>query len=81
LKVIGFAWSSFELYWEAGFAALFRYKAREQNCRVPRHHIEGTFRLGSWVNNQRSQRRRMPTQRRQRLNEIGFVWRLRKGRH
>ena len=36
--------------WEEGFAALTTFKAREGHCRVPPLHVEGTFKLGQWVN-------------------------------
>ena len=39
--------------WEEGFAALTTFKAREGHCRVPYLLVEGTVRLGQWVNIQR----------------------------
>ena len=58
--------------WEKGFAALIKFKAREGHCRVRRLHIEGKYKLGQWVANQRA---KVSAERRMRLNNIGFVWR------
>jgi superfamily II DNA or RNA helicase len=74
LDDIGFVWDPFESAWEEGFAALTTFKAREGHCNVPAHHVEGPFKLGSWINARRMWRDRMPAARRQRLDAIGFVW-------
>jgi Helicase associated domain len=71
LNAIGFVWDPHEYAWEKGFAALAKFKAREGHCRVPQSHIEGTYRLGQWVANQRA---KVSAERRKRLNAIGFVW-------
>jgi hypothetical protein len=60
--------------WDEWFGLLMRFKARKCHCRVPQGHIEGTFNLGSWVSVQRRSRHKMPAERRQRLDAIGFVW-------
>ena len=60
--------------WERGFAALSTFRAREGHCYVPRHHIEGRVKLGSWVSIQRYRKELVPDERKQRLNAIGFVW-------
>jgi hypothetical protein len=41
---------------------------------VPQRHDEGSFNIGKWVNRQRAMRDSMSAERRQRLDEIGFVW-------
>lgn len=64
--------TTFESYWEEGFSALEKFKARTGQCNVPLKHCEGKFPLGVWVSNQR--RYSMSAERRQRLNKIGFVW-------
>ena len=71
LNAIGFIWDDKEHAWEQGFAALTKFKAREGHCRVPQSHIEGKYRLGQWVANQRA---KVSAERRKRLNAIGFVW-------
>jgi len=60
--------------WERGFAALVEFKAREGHCNVPFSHTEGNFALGRWVNKQRAKRKTPRPERRQQLEEIGFVW-------
>jgi Helicase associated domain/Type I restriction enzyme HindI endonuclease subunit-like, C-terminal len=53
LDAIGFVWDVLASAWEEGFAALMTFKAGEGHCNVPQRHVEGTFKLGTWVNNQR----------------------------
>jgi superfamily II DNA or RNA helicase len=74
LDAIGFVWDAPVAAWEEGFAALTKFMRREGHCRVPSRHIEGTFNLGGWVQLQRTNRERMPIERRERLDAIGFVW-------
>lgn len=76
LEDLDFEWDPVANFWEAGFAALERFKARLGHCRVPARQIEGTYRLGSWVSNQRHRRDTMPVERRQRLEALGFEWSL-----
>ena len=51
-----------------------QFKSREGHCRVPRGHEEGSFKLGTWVVNQRNRRNNLSVERKQRLKAI--VWRL-----
>jgi superfamily II DNA or RNA helicase len=74
LDAIGFVWDALENAWEEGFAALTKFRAREGHCRVPALHIEGAFKLGTWVSHRRKSRDTMPAERRKRLDAIGFVW-------
>jgi Helicase associated domain len=76
LDAIEFNWDPHDDAWEKGFAALKQFKAREKHCQVPRGHQEGAFNLGTWVVNQRNRRGTLSVQRRQRLDAIDFVWRL-----
>ena len=76
LEAIGFEWDALASDWETGFSALERFRAREGHCRVPKGHVEGEFRLGSWVIHRRSSSEDLPTERRQRLEGIGFLWDL-----
>jgi superfamily II DNA or RNA helicase len=41
-------------WWEEGFASLQVFVAREGHARVPRRHLEQGFRLGQWVDGQRT---------------------------
>jgi superfamily II DNA or RNA helicase len=74
LDAIGFIWDVVESRWEEKFAALMAFKSREGHCNVPEGHVESTFNLGIWVLNERSKHTTMSARRRQRLDEIGFVW-------
>ena len=75
LDAMGFVWDQLQSAWEEGFAALATFKAREGHCRVPDDHVEGTYKLGTWVGVQRNTRKdSMSAERKQRLNAIGFVW-------
>ncbi len=74
LDALGFDWDPLASNWETGLAALEKFCAREGHCRVPRGHVEGGFKLGNWTNNQRNARKSMPTERKQRLEAVGFEW-------
>ena len=58
--------------WVCGLKA---FKAREGHCRVGASHIEGDFKLGFWVSTQRRKKNKMSDERKQRLDDTGFVWR------
>jgi hypothetical protein len=74
LDDIGFVWDPHDTNWENGFAALQIFEEREKHCRVPSGHTEGDYSLGNWVTAQRTFKDAMPSYRRQRLDELGFVW-------
>jgi hypothetical protein len=60
--------------WERGFAALRKFRARERHCCPSRRHVEGGFNLGQWVSVQRYHKGLLSTERKRRLDAIGFVW-------
>ncbi len=81
LDELGFVWDPFEQDWREGLRHLRAYKQREGHCRVhASFKAEDGYRLGSWVSNQRkpfNRRRtkdRLSPERRQQLEELGFVW-------
>jgi hypothetical protein len=76
LDRIGFVWSWRDFAWQRGFAALLKFKRREGHCRVSRQHREDNYRLGDWVAVQRSKRDALSPQRRRRLDNIGFEWKV-----
>ena len=78
LDEIGFIWDPVTADWEEGFAALEVFKKREGHCRVPAVHKEGDHNLGNWVRVQRNNKANLTAERVQRLDEIGFVWNVRK---
>jgi len=60
--------------WEKGFAALSRFRARKGHCCPSRYHIEGKFKLWTWVITQRYCKDNLSAERKRRLDAIGFVW-------
>jgi hypothetical protein len=77
LEGLGFVWDTSSDRWDEGFNYLKTYKDREGHCLVRQDHSENGSRLGGWVSVQRTRRNTMPKERRQRLEELGFVWKVR----
>ncbi|MGC5400826.1 Helicase associated domain protein [Streptomyces sp. DT20] len=70
--------------WTANLAAARQFYEREGHLTVPRKHVETVlaegdrelqYRLGAWVNNQRSRAAALPPERAERLSRIGMRWR------
>jgi hypothetical protein len=80
LDAIGFIWNWRDYLWDRGFAALLKFKRREGHSRVPIFHIEGNYKLGSWVSIQRQRRKELSIERKARLNKVDFVWKADRGR-
>jgi hypothetical protein len=74
LDELGFVWDVLETDWEEGFNYLKAYNRTANHCNVPKMHKEKGFPLGIWVSEQRVNKDKMSSERRQRLDEIGFVW-------
>jgi len=76
--VPGWVWDArdYDERWEQGFAALVAYVKAEGNARVPRFHVAADgYSLGEWVSHQRSKKKRMPADRRARLEALnGWFW-------
>ena len=77
LDALGFVWDPHDTQWEEGFGFLQKFHQRKGHCRVPVTHCEKGYRLGRWVVKQRQGRDTMAPQRRQRLDALGFVWKVR----
>ena len=77
LDDLGFVWDPLEAQWEEGFRSLVKFHQREGHCRVPQRHREEGYRLGQWVSVQRGSKDTMLPERRQRLDALGFVWKVR----
>ena len=77
LNALGFVWYPFDVDWEQGCHYLAIYSKREGHCQVPYGHIEDGFRVGQWVSDRRREKDRMSPERRQQLDEFGFVWNVR----
>lgn len=80
LDELGFVWDPLKVQWEEGFRHLVTYKEREGHCRVPKRHSENGFPLGTWVSHQRANNHKMSSERRQRLEPLGFDWNPLSGR-
>jgi len=76
LDAIGFVWDWNDRRWEQNFAALLKFKRREGHCCVPTFHRENGLKLGWWVAKQRRRKKEMSKERRIRLNEVGFLWKV-----
>jgi hypothetical protein len=74
LDDLGFVWDPFTEAWEEGFSKLLQFKDREGHCKVPHTHMEDGYRLGGWSQNQRGAKEALSDERRQRLDDMGFVW-------
>jgi hypothetical protein len=74
LDNIGFVWDPHAEEWEEGYSKLLRFKEREGHCLVPTEYQLDGLKLGSWVSIQRTAQDRMTSERKQRLDDIGFVW-------
>ena len=75
LESVGFIWDALDHRWEAGFAALEQFSAKEGHARVPQSYITSDgYRLGTWVNAQRQRKDQLLESYRRRLDSLGFVW-------
>ena len=80
LESIGMEWNTHETRWDMYFAAAERYYREHGDLLVPRgYQTEDGLRLGVWISNQRSKRKRLVRGRLtddqvQRLSSIGMVW-------
>ena len=79
LNSIGFTWkiraTPIRVDWEVRFQQLVDYKRVHRHCIVPQHY-KANRHLGRWVHYQRTKKETMSENRRNQLNSIGFVWRL-----
>ena len=74
LEALGFVWNSRSAAWEEGLHHLERYKERFGHCRVHAEYQSHAFNLGRWVSKQRTNKKRMSNEYRQRLDMLGFIW-------
>lgn len=74
----GWSWDVATDHWEERYTALLAYARREGHSCVPRRHVEGDVRLGTWVGRQREahQRGRLTSEQADRLQALpGWSWR------
>ncbi|WP_414629086.1 helicase associated domain-containing protein [Streptomyces xanthochromogenes] len=68
--------------WNAHLAAARQFYEREGHLKVPRKHVEtvsedgreNQYRLGAWINNQRSRAAALTPERIEQLSKIGMRW-------
>ncbi|MEI8221951.1 MAG: Helicase associated domain protein, partial [bacterium] len=72
----GWTWGAKETQWDEGFARLEAYVADTGDCRATQRYVTGDgYRLGTWVNKQRSKRTTMPADRKRHLEALpGWTW-------
>ena len=87
LEDIGFAWKlrnasstrsnnqANEEAWNARYNDLIEYKNANGDCNVPKRYPANP-KLGRWVGNQRMKRSKLTPAQVQKLEDIGFVWKL-----
>jgi len=83
LEELGFVWDALDQSFNEGLQYLNLYKNEKGNCRVPkRFEIKG-FKLGSWVQEQRSNYKKGKLQQHRiiELENIGFVWEIGQGQN
>jgi hypothetical protein len=75
LDNFGFDWEPLTTRWEEGFAYLQSFVEEHKHCRVPVDYITPNgFRLGPWSRGQRLSRDTLSSERKGRLDALGFVW-------
>ena len=72
----GWAWNALTDRWEDGFRHLADFVSREGHARIKQGFVaEDGYRLGSWAQNQRARRDKMPLERKARLEALpGWMW-------
>jgi superfamily II DNA or RNA helicase len=80
LNDTGFIWDPLAEQWEEGFSALLQFNELESHCKVVISFELDGFKLGNWVSAQRRNKDRLSTERKQRLDDLGFVWDLKEGK-
>ncbi len=76
----GWTWKSHDGVWEVGFAHLRDYCATNGSCLVPQtYELPDGYKLGRWVNSQRTRRDTMPLERQSCLEALpGWSWSTKK---
>jgi superfamily II DNA or RNA helicase len=74
LDSLGFVWSPHDDAFERNFEALRRFVWREGHAQIPKSHVEGKLKLGTWVSKARGKRSKLSPDQVARLEAIGFLW-------
>ena len=74
LDEMGFVWNLYAKVWEDGYRKLLQFKELEGHCRVTQSFESDGFKLGVWVATQRRAKDKLSPERKQKLDDIGFIW-------
>jgi superfamily II DNA or RNA helicase len=75
IESLGLIWDVLTWQWEAGYVQLHYYSKANGHCRVPQgFETENGFQLGTWVARQRRDQMKLLSDRKLRLDELGFDW-------
>jgi superfamily II DNA or RNA helicase len=75
LDALGFEWNPHDTDWDEGFEHLQAYVREHKHCRVPaRYKTSDGFRLGQWVSVRRLSQDKLSSERKKRLDSLGFEW-------
>ncbi|MCX6981027.1 MAG: Helicase associated domain protein [Verrucomicrobia bacterium] len=78
LGEIGFIWNPFEVAWDEMFKALQEYRQINGHCNVPTKYPDNQ-KFASWVTGQRAKQSKLTKERSDRLDSIGFQWKMKTG--
>lgn len=72
----GWAWNMNDEKWEIAFGHLTEFVNREGHCRIPANHQTADgYRLGAWINTQRTKINVLPAERKERLQTVSsWTW-------
>jgi hypothetical protein len=60
--------------WDEWYGRLIKFKEIEGHCRVNDNYVDGTYRLGKWVQKQRTKKNTLDDIHLKKLDDIGFIW-------
>ncbi|MCH8080713.1 MAG: helicase associated domain-containing protein, partial [Proteobacteria bacterium] len=74
LDQLGFVWNPYDAKWGKSYSHLKDFVEEHDHCLVPvEYEIDG-YKLGNWVSVQRTYKDEMSQERRDRLDQLGFIW-------
>ena len=76
LNEISFIWEPNQAQWDQNYSELVSYKNEFGNCLVSFNYQVHETKLGRWVSRQRSKKETLRPDQVKRLDDIGFVWKV-----